>query len=232
MENINVADLYRKKTAEVASAKIGVRNKEDMFDGLLQVINHIAEDRLSIRTVSAHRSRENTSGLSPQRPFLSYEVAYQLGDVDGTPFYCYNSKLYAPENKSNAAVPFIKEVDVSNVSGDIIQGLLKNITAIVASNKEPEVHSQSFFIFRYTMPSRSDKNRRETVYVPVTAQKYEAAVTGFLNRGEYALDIARAEDIRVHYASRWMHVEKLPLSSDMARSRTTGGPIANLAVQE
>jgi hypothetical protein len=227
----NINDFYQAKVAEIANKKACERKREDMIDGLLHTINY-AQDHLPITIVSMHRFRENLFPHSPQKPFLSHEVACILGGVDGTPFYYWNGKLFVPQNRLEVVIPFVKEVSEKDISENVANGLLVNISRFVDSCKTPEVHACGFFIFRYLLPVDADKKQWKRGYIPISEQSLQKAIGTLLYREDLGKDLERAERIEVFYASRWTYIEKMPPSDDVATSRVLGRPTMTLAVRE
>lgn len=231
MNEKNIQEFYHEQVSEVARAKANARKREDMIDGLLRTIDY-AQDYLPVTVVTMERFRESSFTHSPRRPFLSSEVAYKLGGVDGTPFFSWHGKLFIPQNRLEVVVLSVKEILEKDISEDMVNGLLANIGMFVGLDRAPEVHACGFFIFRYFLPAGPDKKQRKRLHVPISEQSLEKAVASLLNRENLGIELERAERIEVYYASRWTHVEKMPPSGDIASARVLGRTAMNLEVQE
>lgn len=226
-------DLFKFFLEQVADVeKVGpTKGKlEDMVEGLLQVID-LSTDYLPLAVANVYRSHSDTnSGRGGGREFLSPEVVYLLGKVNGVMHYYYEGMFYfyKGEQDPTKIVPTLKVICKEDVKGDSINIILKHLSTHLNLNQEREIHTGGFFIFRYFVKL---ENQRKQLYVPIYAGSPTKAVNVFRSRSDRRYSIEHAENIEVYSYGKWMHLQKMPPTGDILSS-TSGRPLTVLAISD
>lgn len=234
----DVLNFFQDEVAEIEKTRLAMRKLEDMFDGLLKVLE-LSKDYLPMAVANIYRSHSDiSSGRAGGKEYLSPEVVYMLGEVKKAHYYYYRGECYFYEGNEDPTKVMLtlKVIQKKAITVDTIHIILENLAVLFkdSSNQKREIHTGGFFIFRYMKPSEDNPQEKVEIEVPIGAQSLETAISGFLGReSSRRSDSHLMENIRVYVFGGWQRIEKrAPDAETVSISRLTGQTLVNLALEE